>query len=140
MLNDEPVLNLLLTICWQGKFPGQHCQFGLFNWLWLNLQDLDFDALMLWYGQMILDHDFSGCSSIIMYGDEVGIGATPQIILQEIASIHSALNWLMLNLDRVINAEENLKLLIGCSHLHFCCTNIFIVQEDTRIAFEQDTV
>src|SRR5215471_17567283 len=111
----------------------------MFGWLRLNLQDLDFDALMLWYRQMILDHDFSGCSGIIMYSDEIGIGATSQIILQEIASIHCPLNRLMLDLDRVIDAEEDLKLLIGCCHLHFCCANIFTAQKDARVAFEQDT-
>src|SRR3954465_4344880 len=104
MLDDKSVLDLLLAIGWQREFPGQHFQFGVVSWLWLDLQDLNFDTLVLRYWQVILDDDFPGCGGVVVDCNEIGIGATSQIILQQVAFIYCTLARLTLDLDRVIDA------------------------------------
>ncbi len=54
-----------------------------------------------------------------MYSGEIGIGATSQVILQEIALIHCTFNQFALDLDCVVDAEEDLKLLLGAAIFTF---------------------
>ncbi len=138
VLHSIAILQLIFPGCGQIEAPGEQFQFGALGGLRLDGLRLHFDALVLGDRELVAEQDIAREGGVIMDGDAIGVCDAPQVALEQRALLDGALDLFAFDLERVINAQEDLELLARGRHFELRRAHIFAAQEDAAGAGEQD--